>query len=242
MQNPYLKIPRRHDCPRRTRSHGLILTTGVGREEVTAPSGHPPHKLHGRYGNLPQTRAPLPVPPPVPLEGRRNLDELPVLASASILQRHPRLLLLYLIPSPSQGRGGHRTSLKNPHLKIHRRHYCPWRTGNHGLILAPGIGRDEVTAATGQLTLDPLHDLPRRYGNRLQMRAPLLVLIPMPLEERRNLDEIPVLASEPLLRFLPFLKTLLSTLIGTRTTRSYGAVYSELDRSLAKVLLVWTIV
>lgn len=87
--------------------------------------------------------------------------------------------------------------------------------------------------------MDPLHDIPKRYGNHPQTKAPLLVLSLMPLEERRNLDEIAVLASAPLLRSLPpFLKTPLSALIEIRTT-NYGAVYTDLDRALAKALLVW---
>lgn len=90
--------------------------------------------------------------------------------------------------------------------------------------------------------MDPLHDLPRRSGNRLQTKAPLLVLSLMPPEDRRNLDAIAVPASEPHLHFLlPFLKTLLLAPIRTRRMRNYGAVYSDLDRRLAKVLPVWTI-
>lgn len=163
-QSLYLRIPHRHDCPG---SHGPILAPEVGRK-VTAASGHL-HDLHGRYGNHPQTKAPLLVLPLVAPEERRNLDEIPV--SAPFLQYHPGLLLLHLIPPPSLGCGG-----RWSYLKIPRHHDRHRRAGSHGLILAQGIRRDEVTTVIGQ---GPLHDLPRRYGNCLQMRTPLLVALLM---------------------------------------------------------------
>jgi len=97
-------------------------------------------------------------------------------------------------------------------------------------------------AVTGQLALDLLHNLPWRYRDWLQTKAPLLIPFLMPLEERQNFDVIAVPASEPLLHSPPpFPKPSLLALIRTRTTRNYGTVYSGLDRRLAKVPLGWTI-